>query len=170
MQVVPAHNPPVRLLGTMGLVAVIIGTSVSVAATERIDWSLMLTSSLAWSFVPILQLLTGTVLVLPRKRMGRIDALEAYFSTHVPWSLWILGVHALLLLTGLTRDVAHWVVITAAIPAALTVRLLLAFCRERLGMDAPAARRQVVLHQLLSYTLVILYLNFAVALWPRLLS
>ena len=86
-------NPGVILLGRMALIALLIGTSLSAAATERVDIWLVLSATLAWSFVPVLQLLTGLVLVQGTALDWR-RALEAYFATHWPWSLWIVGVHA----------------------------------------------------------------------------
>ena len=53
------HNLLVRLFGQMALVAVVIGTSLSVSSTERIDLLLVLSTSITWAFVPVLQLLTG---------------------------------------------------------------------------------------------------------------
>jgi hypothetical protein len=158
-------NRAVRLLGQMTLVALVIGVSLSAASTERVDFRLVLSTSLAWSFVPALQLLTG--LVLTRGSADRLRALEAYFRTHVPWSLWILGVHALFVVATPARDAALWVALTAVVPAVLTARALLALCRSRLALSPRAARRRVAVHQALSYGLVLLYVEFAVALGAR---
>ena len=152
----------------MALVAVVIGTSLSVASTERIDIFLVLSTSLSWAFVPVLQLLTGSILV--RGVSGKGEALAAYFGAHAPWSLWIIAVHAVFLAVGPARDHALWIALTGVIPAILTVRLLLALCEQELHFPRHVARRRVVVHQLASYLLVGLYVNFAVALWPRLAS
>ena len=150
----------------MSLVAVVIGTSLGVGATERIDFFLVLSTSASWVFVPLLQLLTGWILVRGVSRKG--DAFAAYFGTHMPWSLWIITLHALFLVVGPAREAALWLGLTAIVPATLTVRLLLALCEREFGLSRPLARRRVAMHQLASYALVGLYLNFAVALWPRL--
>ncbi len=84
-------NADLRVLGYMALVALVIGTSVSAAATERVTLSLVLTSALAWSFVPLLQLGTGLWLVRSAGAGRRVAALERYFETHRPWSLFILA-------------------------------------------------------------------------------
>lgn len=158
-------NLLVRLVGRMALVALVIGTSLSVSATGRIDLWLVLSTSLGWGFVPALQLLTGLILV--RGLGGKEPALAAYFDTHTPWSLWIVGVHALFLLVAPARDEALWTALTAVIPAILTVRLLLGLCERDLGMARHVARRRVAAHQAATYGLVFVYVALAVALWPR---
>ena len=152
----------------MVLVTLVIGTSLSVVSTERIDIFLVLSTSVSWAFVPVLQLLTGSILV--RGVSGKVEAFAAYFGTHTPWSLWIITLHALFLVVGPARDAALWLGLTAIVPATLTVRLLLALCEREYGLSRHLARRRVAVHQLASYSLVGLYLNFAVALWPRLAS
>ena len=159
-------NLPVRLVGRMAFVALVIGTSLAVSSTERIDLSVVLSTTTTWTFVPLLQLATGLILV--RGVRGTTAALAAYFDTHVPWSMWIIVSHAVLLLAGPARDAALWMALTAVIPAFLTIRLLVVLCETQLGMSRRLALRRVAVHQTVSYALVLLYVAIAVALWPRL--
>ena len=161
-----ADNRPVRVLGRMALISLVLGVSLSAASTERVDAGLVLATSLAWSFVPVLQLLTGLILI--RGSAGRAAALDAYFATHMPWSFWILGVHALFLLAGPARDIALWIALTAVVPAVWTAWLLVEMCRDRLGLSPRESRQRVILHEVLSYSLVLAYVHFAVALGARL--
>ena len=151
----------------MGLVALVIGTSVAAAATERVTIPLVLASSLGWAFVPVIQLLTGLVLVRGAARGCRLHALEQYFDTHRAWSLWILGVHAVFLLVPASRGVGLVLVPFALLPALLTIRALVRVCREVLGMPATAARRAVALHQAVTYVIVLAYAAWASAYLPR---
>ena len=156
-----------RLAGQMSLVALVIGTSVVAAATERVTIPLVLMSTLAWGFVPVIQLLTGAVLVRGAAAGRRVHALERYFATHRAWSLWILGVHTLFLIVPASRDVAL-LFVPLAIPAAvLTMRELMGVCREVLGMPAAAARRAVAVHQTMTYLIVVAYVVWASAFLPR---
>ena len=153
----------------MVLVAAIIGTSVTVTATEHVDAWLVLSGTLGWSFVPLLQLATGLVLVRgSRERMSH--ALGRYFATHRPWSLWILAVHATLLLVPPLRGYSLALVATAAVPIWLTIRLLIRVCQESVGLPRPAALRRVAEHQALTVALIVVYVQFAVALWPRIVG
>ena len=58
------------------------------------------------------------------------------------------------------REAELWLALTAIVPATLTVRLLLELCEHELGLPPDIARRRVAVHQLASYALVGLYLNF----------
>ena len=152
----------------MVLIAAVIGTSVTVTATERVDAWLVLAGLLGWSFVPLLQLVTGLVLVRG-SRVPLAGALEQYFATHWPWSLAILAAHAALLMIPWFRGHAFWL-LGLAVPAAfLTIRLLRAFCGGTLRMPPRQARRRVAEHQLLTLLIMLLYVQLATALWPRIL-
>jgi hypothetical protein len=159
-----------RLFGQLLLVALVIGTSVSAAATERVTVRLVLTSTLAWAVVPVIQLLTGMWLVRAVVPSQRVRALETYFDTHWAWSLWILAVHALLLVWPASRGCALWLVPTGMVPAVFTIRALRSVCRTVVGMPAPAARRTVAVHQAATYAIVAIYASWASAYLPRLVG
>lgn len=160
-------NACLRLLGQMALVAVIIGASVATAATERVTASLVLTSALAWAFVPLIQLGTGLWLVRSAGAGRRIPALEHYFDTHRPWSLFILAVHAVLVVWPASRAFALAFVPLAALPITMTVSALMAMCRDVLGMSTAAARRMVLIHQVITYVMAAAYASWASAHVPR---
>jgi hypothetical protein len=157
------------LLGRMALIALVIGTAVTGSATERITASLVLAGVIGWSFVPVIQLLTGLLLVRGFAP-NRTQLLGAYFATHRPWSLWILAAHAVFLLSPAARPYAFWITATAAIPMVLTVRLLQRFCRDELRLDPRRSWGRVALHQSATYTIAFAYVFVAVALWPRILG
>jgi hypothetical protein len=74
------------------------------------------------------------------------------------------------LMVPVTRAFGIWIAITAAVPLIWTVRLLIGFCREVLHLSTGQARRRVALHQLVTYAILLAYINAAVALWPRVLG
>lgn len=154
----------------MALVALVIGAAVSAAATERVTLSLVLTSALAWAVVPIIQLGTGLWLVHTGIPGRRVAALECYFATHRPWSLFILGFHALLLGWAPARGYALFLIPLAAIPIVMTVRALTRLCREVLGMPAVQARRAVGIHQAMTYAVLVAYAAWAGAYLPRIVG
>jgi hypothetical protein len=176
-------NSRVQTLGRMALIALVIGTAVTVSATERVTISLVAAGAIGWSFVPVLQLLTGWLLLsgpvvaggpVPGVATGPVPgsglALDRYFATHWPWSLWILAVHGGFLMLPAIRTVGLLFVVTAAVPVIWTVRLLLVFCRDELRMSRRQSWRRVALHQAVTYLLVFGYITFAVALWPRIVG
>lgn len=153
----------------MSLIALVIGTSVTVSATERVTASLVVFGIAGWSFVPLLQLLTGLLLVRG-SALPRMELLIRYFQLHRPWSLWILAVHAVLLLIPIARHFQQWVVMTLLLPMLWTMGLLLRFCRDELQLEGWRAVRRVALHQSVTYAAVFVYVFVAVALWPRILG
>ena len=155
-----------RLAARLALVALVIGTSVTTSATERVTLSLALAGAAGWSFVPLLQLMTGFLLIRGA-RAPRIGLLDRYFATGWPWTLWILAVHAGFVGFPATRRFGLFLILTAAVPIIWTVRLLWAFCRAELRLDARQSWRRVAGHQVATYVLVVAYVWIAVALWPR---
>jgi hypothetical protein len=152
----------------MVLVSLVIGTATAVAATERVTASIVVSGALGWSFVPVLQLLTGLILI-HGGRGARWRTLERYFELHWPWSLWILAYHAALLLLP-TRTLGTWLALTGVVPMLVTARLLLRFTQEHVTEDRRAAIRRVVLHQAVTYSVFLAYAAVAVALWTRVLK
>jgi hypothetical protein len=152
----------------MVLISVVIGAATAAAATDRVTVSLVISGALGWSFVPVLQLLTGLILI-QGSRGGRWRQLERYFELHWPWSLWILAYHAALLLLP-TRTLGTWLALTGVVPLLITVRLLLQFTQNHVTEDRRAAIRRVVLHQAVTYSVFLAYAAVAVALWTRVLK
>ena len=159
-----------RVLGHMALIALVIGTAVSTAATERVTLGLVLTSALAWSFVPVLQLGTGLWLVRNAGPGRRMLALERYFDTHPAWSVFILGFHAVLLAWPPSRGYALLLAPLAIFPIVLTMFSLTRLCREVLGMTTGTATRAVLVHQAMTYVVVAVYAGWASAYLPRIIG
>ena len=158
-----------RVLGQMALVALVIGTSVAAASTQRVTASLVLTSTLAWAFVPLFQLGTGLWL-LRGGAEPRAHALEAYFETHRPWSLFVLAFHALVVAWPPLRGFTLLLLPVALVPIILTGLALTRLCRKILGVSPAAARRRVLIHQVMTYVSVAGYAAWAGAYLPRLVG
>lgn len=157
------------IIGYMALTALVIGTAAGVSGTGRVTVPLVLSTTLIWSWVPVVQLLTGMVVVQGRGP-ARGVALMQYFATGRYWSIWILCIAVILLLLP---DPQLWMwldylLLTFLVPATLTARSLRRMRRELFGDSPAAARWRVAAHQLITYSIVVLYIAWAVALWPRL--
>ena len=163
------------VIGYMLLTAVVMGAAAAVLGTGRVTVPLILSTTLVWSWLPVVQLLTGMVVVgtpldFTRGKSPRNGALTRYFATGRYWSGWILCIAVILLLLP---DPRLWVwvdylLLTFLIPATLTARALTRLRRELFG-DAPsAARRRVLLHQVITFSIIVLYISWAVAMWARL--
>lgn len=155
----------VHLLARMALTPVVIGTAASVMGTGRVTMSLVASTALCWSFVPVLQLLTGLLLV--RGAAAKGSALARYFATDRYWSSWMLALAAVVLLMPNPGGVVLYLLGTAVVPLLLTARALVWLRRDLSGDSRAAARTIVVLHQTITILLILAYAMWAGALWPR---
>src|SRR5215213_10096664 len=154
----------------MALVALVLATAMSIAATGRLTIALLLSGLACFWFVPVLQLLTGLLMLRHRHGVPRRLALDGYFETHRPWSLWILGMAAIVILLPNPGGATYPLALTAVVPAAFTIRGLLRFSRETLGDSRRHAWQRVALHQGATFVVLIAYMDLSVALWPRVVA
>lgn len=155
------------LIRQMILTALVLGTATAVLGTGRVTIPLIVSTTAVWSWVPIVQLLTGLMLV--RGAADRSSALASYFSTGRYWSLWILTFAAVMLLTPAVWSVFFSAIATCIVPILLTARSLIAWRQQVFGDTRAAAKRRVLLHQAITHTVIVLYVAWAIALWPRLM-
>jgi hypothetical protein len=158
-----------QVLGSMSLMALVMGTAAAVLGTGRVTVPLLASTTLVWSFVPVVQLLTGLVFVR-RSNRPTAEALAAYFSTGTPWSVWILTVTGAALLWPDLWSRLLWLLPTTLIPIVLTSRALWRLRWLELGDSSGSALRRVVLHQSLTQAIIVAYIAWAVALWPRIVA
>lgn len=162
-------NSDVHYLSRMALIALVFATAMSVAATGRLTLGLLISTFLCFSFAPLLQLATG-LLMLRGSRVNRRAALDGYFATHRPWSLWMLLLAGIVVLLPNPGGATYVMALTAIVPAALTVRGLLRFSRNVLGDSSRTAWWRVGRHQAATALILVVYLDLSVALWPRVLA
>lgn len=158
----------VSVLGHMALTALVIGTAAAVLGAGRVTVPLVLSTTLMWSWVPVLQLLTG--LLLAGRGPRRAEAMADYFATGRYWLLWILAFAAVLLLSPQPFAIFLYALSTAVVAVALTARALVRWRRQWAGDAGRAAWMRVAVHQAITHALVIGYFAWAVALWPRIMA
>jgi len=158
---------PLRALRRPALVALVLGTSEAIAATRHVTPGLLLSTTLCWAFVVLLQIAIALSLMAgaSRRTVGLPRAIDLFFASHVPWSLWILAAAAWAP-SAVGRPFTP-LLIAAAVPAVLTPRMIAAFFREVLEMDPREARARTAVHQALTWGLLVLLFGTAVALVPR---
>jgi hypothetical protein len=151
------------------LVAVVIGVSVAIAGTGRVTPALALDTTIAWSYIVLLQLAIALPLVAPRahRTVGVARALDLFFAGHAPWSLVPLVAAA----WAPPPDRSMWPVYVVAIFALVTTpRIVTAFFLEVLGLDPRTARRMAILHQTITWTVFVVLFWIVNALSPRVLQ
>ena len=117
----------------------------------------------------MIQLFTGMLLVRGSS-LPRAHALDLYFGTHRPWSLWLLAFALLILVLPNPGGWVLTLAATAVVPIALTARRLTSLCRVELGFSAASARRRALLHQAVTLGSCLAYGEYAGRLLPRFIA
>jgi hypothetical protein len=169
-----AASPPGRsaAIRRPALAALLIGAGTAVSSTGHLTLGLLISGVICWSFVPILQVMTAAAIMRPRGSqpipLGR--RLDLWFMGHAPWSVWIVAATCLLANAPGTWRVEWPLIATAIIPIVWTSIIAAAFCRVVLGDPPGVARARVALHQGITWTIAVIYVAYAVALWPRVVA
>jgi hypothetical protein len=148
-------------------ISVLIAAAASVAATGRLTLGLLVSLAVSWMFVPLLHVLiaAGLVASAPAARVRRTSAVASLLMGHAPWSLWFLIAALMIAIGGYS---GYRLTPVVAIPAViLTCRIVHAFCLEVLQTSARGAVLRTLVHQAVTWLIVIVYLEKAVGLVPR---
>lgn len=152
------------------LVALVFGAVTAIGGTGRVTPLLLLSTTACWSFAVALQLAIAVPLIAgpARRTVGIARALDLYFASHAPWSLWMLATAAWAP-SPVGRPLPP-VLIAAAVPLLLTPRILAAFFREVLELDPRHATVRTIAQQALTWGSFALLFGLAVQLTPRVLA
>jgi hypothetical protein len=152
--------------------AFVLGCVTSIAATGVVSAISILSGTLAWSFVPALQMASGLWLCRrpPAPHADRVRALALLFSTHLPWTLWIVLAGFRLILFPVGQGGLAFLLATTLVPAIWTRRLLISFCIHVLGCGRADARRRTRVHQLATLAVAITSVGWAIGLVPRIVG
>jgi hypothetical protein len=157
-----------RALKLPTVLAALFGLLNSTAAAGHVSATLVASEIAAWSFIPLLQLATGAVLIASAK-MRRVTfprAIELLFAAHAPWSLWLV---AATVFQTINPD-PYVVIGSGSVPMAITAVLLAAFGREVLGLSGRQARTRVFAHQAITILLILGYIEVATRLSVRIIG
>ena len=165
-----------REVGALGalrrpcLAAIVIGASIAVGATRHVTPALLVSVTACWLFVVMLQLAVGVAVIAgpARRTVGLPRAIDLFFASHVPWSLWLL-LAAAWAPSPLGRPLMP-LLCSAAVPVLLTVRMVAAFFGGVLELDPREARLRTAIQQLATWGIPLLLYATAVGWLPRLLE
>ena len=158
--------------GRPALVALLLGAGCGFGATGQLTLGLLASGFLCWSFVPLLQVATAAAIMRPPalRRLPFQRRMDLWFMGHAPWSLWILAATFAMGLAPATVRIEWPIIASAAIPIAWTSVIAAAFCRVVLGDSRNVAIARTALHQAVTWTIAVVYIAYAVALWPRVVA
>jgi len=152
------------------LAAMVLGTSIAMAATGHVTPALVLSTTLAWAFVVVIQIGLALLLIAgpARRTVGVPRALDLFFASHAPWSLWLLAAACAPAPFG--RPLVPLLLIAALVPMVLTPRIIAAFFREVLELVPTEAVIRTAAHQVLTWGLFVALYGTAVAIRPRIVA
>ena len=150
--------------------AVVLGCAVAMAGTRHVTPLLVLSTTTCWLVLIASQVVIalGVFARAAERTVGVPRAVDLFFASHVPWSLWMLAAVAWAPTPG-GRPLTP-VLLAALLPMVLTPRMIAAFCRQVLRMDGRQAIARTAMHQVLTWGLFVAVYGSAVALWPRIVQ
>jgi hypothetical protein len=166
----PRRITPLAALRRPLLVTIVIGASTAIGATGHVTPALVLSTTICWSFVVLLQVgIALAVMAGPARRtVGSARALDLYFAAHAPWSLWMLAAVAWAP-SPVGRPLTP-ILVAAAVPFILTPRILSAFFREVLELDPRQAMARTAAQQAMTWVTFGILFGTAIAAAPRVLE
>ena len=166
----PSRIGPITALRRPLLVTLVLGASQALAATRHAPPALLLSTTICWSTVVLLQVAIALVMIAgpARRTVGLPRALDLFFAAHAPWSLWMLAAVAWAPLPG-ERSVTPLLVAVLFV-IGLTARMIVAFFREVLHLESRAALARMVTHQAITWGTFAALFGSAVAIVPRILQ
>jgi hypothetical protein len=167
----PVRGSWLRALERPALVALIVGTAVTLSSARRVSLGLVLMGIVCWSFVPLVQCVIGLA-VIGRARGDSMSVprrLELLFAGHLPWSLSTLVMVGLYTFTRLPIGLAAQA-LGLLVPAVWTTVIVSAFCRTVLGCPPARAHVLTAAHQAMTWTAFFTYVLLLSGLWARILA
>jgi hypothetical protein len=153
------------------LTAVLVGVSVAIAATGRLTPSLLLSTTMAWSWVVAVQWGFAIAMTRPLPRDGSLSAaraFECWFAGHVPWTLWVLMLAPLLRMAPDTP--AEVLILSALVPMGWTAAIATAFGRVVLQRSDAESRLRAGVHQAVLLFAILSYVAWSAGGWFRLVE
>lgn len=165
----PSPVGPIAALRRPLLAAIVLGVSIAMSATGRVTPALVLGTTVAWSFVVVLQIAIALAVIAgpARRTVGLPRALDLFFASHAPWSFFFLI--AVVLPPPVGGSTLTLLALTV-IPIPLTVRAIAAYFREVLLLNRRRARLLTAVHQAITWTVFVLLFGSVVALRPRIVE
>jgi hypothetical protein len=157
-----------RALRRPAFVLLLIGITVSIAATGRVSLASIALTATAWSFAVVLQVAVGIAIIASSRsrRVSMPRALDLWFAGHLPWSAWLLLATAAIRLFPFLQ--VELFLLLMVLPMAWTAAIAAAYCRTVLGSGALESRLRAAAHQAVTLALLLSFIAWSAGGWFRL--
>jgi len=169
----PSSSTVALALRGPAFVALMLGCGISLLASARLSFWLVISTSLCWSFVPIAEI-AALLLVCRSNRTGLPfpQIIDLFFAGHAPWLLWILA--AALAFSFLPLTLAQilfpfWLLGGGLVVLVWSLWIDYHFFRGALGESRAGAIRKLGLQRLVSWTLIVAVFSYG-SFWSSLLG
>jgi len=154
----------VRVLRRPLLVLLVLAVMVPIAAVQRVTVGLVATAALSWSFVLVVQAIVAVAIIAsaPRRRVRMPTAVDLWFASHLPYSLW--AVIALACMAAFPVSI-ELVIASAIVPAIWTMFLVSAFCRTVLLTTPAGAHWRTAAHFVAIWAFTFSYIAWVAGGW-----
>ncbi|MGC9949942.1 MAG: hypothetical protein ABSF64_26540 [Bryobacteraceae bacterium] len=140
------------------LVAFILGCTMSLIASARLTLRLAGPATTYWSFVPLAEIAALAAVWRRGRTLSFRRTVDLFFAGHGPWLFWLIGLCAIwCFVPPIQAFVFTTVWLYGAGAMAIVWSAYIDFCFFRFVMDRAPARagRDLLLHRLISWTLII---------------
>ena len=134
--------------------------------------ALVLGIAISWALIPLVQVCAGALLIVTARRRAvpLLEALDLFLMGHVPWSLWLLGAAAAIVLSPAPFPADRLLAASALVPLAWTAMIIAAFGRTVLLSTPRAAALRAAVHQLALWGGTSFFFIWLTDSWARVLA
>jgi hypothetical protein len=153
------------------LYALLVGTCVAIAATGQASFGLIASTTAAWSWVVVVQLVIALAMTrgsATGRTVSEPRAFELWFAGHVPWTLWMLVLApAVRAYPALPLEE---ILFSMLAPIAWTSAIAAAYGRTVLGRSTVTSWLLAMIHPLAIVGVVLSYVAWSAGGWFRLVG
>lgn len=158
-------EPSVALWRRLGIILLVIAVCIPIVSLQRVTIASVVASAVSWSFILAIQLVLATLVIasVPTRQTTMRRALDLWFAGHLPYTLWLLAVAALV--PNLSFASLEMIIGLAIVPSVWTAAIVSAFCRVILGTSHAGARWRAAVHFIAVWVVGLQYVAWSAGGW-----
>ena len=139
-------------------VALVLGCVVSILTAGSVTLRIVGPATIYWAFVPFVETLVLAAIVLGRpRRMSFSAVVDTFFTGHATWTLFLIAAATALLVTParlIWSLLTTWALVAMVVVIVWSAYVDFCFFRHLLDRSRASSWRSVLLHRLLTWTVV----------------
>jgi hypothetical protein len=141
--------------------AFFLGCAISLSTARILTVRLIVPGMIYWSFVPLVEIAALAIVCRRRREIPFSKLIDSFFQGYSPWLLWLVGMSGIWCLLSPSLKTLDWTISVVwflagiAVAVAWSIRIDLHFFRSVLGRTGESAMRALMLHRVISWTLIL---------------